>query len=89
MLRGRPTATVLPSLAISTAGGRFESMLLMLPPRVVRRRSICQTDSSEPDTASVCPWVVSVQVTFWVLLKSFGTVILKTSLWRRTSKCVG
>ena len=31
-------------VATSTTGGVFELMFSLLPPRVVRRRSICQTD---------------------------------------------
>src|SRR4029453_880131 len=38
-----------------TVGGVFELMFWLLPPRVVRRRSICQTAVSIPATLSVLP----------------------------------
>ncbi len=71
-----------------TAGGRFELIFSLLPPRVVRRRSICHTGFSVPTTCWVWPCAVSFQTSF-CSPKSFGTVTLNTSLCRRGVKCVG
>ena len=72
----------------STTGGVFELIFSLLPPRVVRSRSICQTGFSVAITCCVWPCDVSFQTSWWSP-KSFGTTTLKTSLCRRGVKCVG
>src|SRR5262249_15310621 len=47
-----------------TAGGRFELTFSLLPPRVVRRRSICHTGFSVAATCWVCPCAVKVHTSF-------------------------
>src|SRR5579872_670621 len=71
-----------------TTGGVLELMRSLLPPRVVRLRSIIHTGLSEPATCSVLPCAARNHTSFWSP-KSLGTTTLKTSLWRRISKCVG
>jgi len=63
----------------ATSGGRFELTFSLLPPRVVRRRSICHTGFNVAMTCSVLPCVVSFQ-TSCLSANSFGTVTLNTSL---------
>ena len=76
----RPVATDAVSALASTTGGRFELMSLTLPPRVVRRRSICHWRPSVPATDIAWPCTLSVQTTLALGLKSLGTVTLKMSL---------
>src|SRR6478736_2097967 len=65
-----------------TTGGRFELTFSLLPPRVVRSRSICHTGFSVAITCSVLPRVVNFH-TSCLSANSFGTTTLNTSLWRR------
>src|SRR5580765_348109 len=80
-------STVLAASSVTT-GGRFELIFSLLPPRVVRCRSICHTGFSVATTCCVCPCALSFHTSVW-LPKSFGTTTRKTSLWRRGTKYVG
>ena len=56
-----------------TTGGRFELIFSLLPPRVVRRRSICQTGFSVPTTCCGLAVRASASRPASVSPKSFGT----------------